>query len=474
MSPGAGMSPQDSTSSGGGTSSSTTSGAPGARSAVRGVVTLLVQEQGRTLIDDPRRVEAFLRDLCGDCPGEIAAAVAALRSGVVADLHSGASLATQPVSLLLPTLAARLHDNLGIDDSLARWAVGTWALALGVADEAAVTASDAPGGQSVDIPASTGMVTGRAPSDPGDETVSIGPPSGLELETIEPAETAEIVSGTDALVPSPAPALPARWLRTGRGRAAVFVSAAVLVAAAVSGIALSAGGSGPGPAQSLFSPSAATAQAVFKMPRFGTYSYATSVTGGKYAQAGSLGPSTIDVVRKGSQVGMALTGFGETEVESDLYTFTPRSILLASTEVLTTAGASATTACVYSPSMDVYREPLTPGRSWSIASTCQLTVDTPPGPVKYKATVVEHFQVRKRQTVRVPFGTFRTVFITKTGTTTLVPTSGGTPQSTSMNQTANIDPTTTIPVIQTNYDTTTGQKLTAELEGFAPLASGGS
>lgn len=89
----------------------------------------LIAEYGLSLCEDPRRVEALLKDLCGQHRREIFVLVSALRERVVEELRN--SQASVPASIVLPSLAKRLHDNLGFKEDIARWAVESWALALG-------------------------------------------------------------------------------------------------------------------------------------------------------------------------------------------------------------------------------------------------------------------------------------------------------------------------------------------------------
>ncbi len=91
---------------------------------------------GPALCEDPRRVEALLRDLCGGGRKEIFILVGALRERVTVDLLGWPP--GVPRELLLARLAGRLAADLGFAPQIARWAVETWALAL---------ARSPPGGQ---------------------------------------------------------------------------------------------------------------------------------------------------------------------------------------------------------------------------------------------------------------------------------------------------------------------------------------
>jgi hypothetical protein len=90
----------------------------------------IIVQYGRALCDDPQRCEALLRDFCGQYRKEISVLVSALRERVPADLL--ASQKSTPPVVLLARLTKRLQDNLGLAEDAARWAVESWALALGV------------------------------------------------------------------------------------------------------------------------------------------------------------------------------------------------------------------------------------------------------------------------------------------------------------------------------------------------------
>lgn len=90
----------------------------------------IIARHGRSVVDQPRRCEGLLRDYCGAYRREIAAIVTALEERVGADLL--ATNTGMPRAVLLNRLAQRLHDNSAIDNSAAKWAVNSWALALGI------------------------------------------------------------------------------------------------------------------------------------------------------------------------------------------------------------------------------------------------------------------------------------------------------------------------------------------------------
>lgn len=98
----------------------------------------IVARHGRSVAGEPRRCEGLLRDYCGAYRREIAVLVGALEERVAADLLA-AGLGT-PREVLLARLARRLHDNVAMEEAAARWAVHSWALALGVVSGAELEA----------------------------------------------------------------------------------------------------------------------------------------------------------------------------------------------------------------------------------------------------------------------------------------------------------------------------------------------
>jgi hypothetical protein len=94
----------------------------------REVLCDLVARYGRRLLEEPRRLENLLRDLCGEERREIFVLVSALRAGVPAQLQ-----AAQDAWLLLTVerLSRHLFDEFGLRQEVARWAVESWAVALG-------------------------------------------------------------------------------------------------------------------------------------------------------------------------------------------------------------------------------------------------------------------------------------------------------------------------------------------------------
>lgn len=93
----------------------------------------IVARHGQSVGGDARRSEGLLRDYCGEYRREVSVLVMAVAERVPTDLL-GASPGTAR-EVLLARLARRLCDNLALSEDAARWAVISWALALGVVSE---------------------------------------------------------------------------------------------------------------------------------------------------------------------------------------------------------------------------------------------------------------------------------------------------------------------------------------------------
>jgi hypothetical protein len=98
--------------------------------AVAGQLSWIVASYGRDVCEDPRRVEALLRDLSGESRREVAVLSGAAREGIPAELMGAA--ATVPAAILADRLAEKLQDHLGLSESAAQWAVAAWGSALGL------------------------------------------------------------------------------------------------------------------------------------------------------------------------------------------------------------------------------------------------------------------------------------------------------------------------------------------------------
>jgi hypothetical protein len=91
----------------------------------------IIRRHGREIINAPRRCEGLMRDNFPAHRREIAVLTSALEERIPADLLAATTTRT-PQGVLLARLAARLHHDVAMEASAARWTVHTWALALGI------------------------------------------------------------------------------------------------------------------------------------------------------------------------------------------------------------------------------------------------------------------------------------------------------------------------------------------------------
>jgi hypothetical protein len=180
----------------------------------------LIAEHGVELVDDPRRLEAFLRDYCPDCKREVFALLAASRAGVPRHLLNQAR--DSGLESIALTLAKHLEDDFGLSSDLALWAVKSWSSALGV------NAPVAPGPPP--------LLT-KAPADTASfETTSRHQERTPQMPTAEEVSTARPVTRNMAFarVPEGAPVRsPAqkdqRPTTQGRRRVTLLAGAGILV-----------------------------------------------------------------------------------------------------------------------------------------------------------------------------------------------------------------------------------------------------
>jgi hypothetical protein len=90
----------------------------------------ILVKYGREICSDVRRCQSLLNDLCGSHRREINVLVSAIEERIPLDLLAGAN--SMPPELLLSRLEKRFEEQTGLTAEAARWAVESWALALGV------------------------------------------------------------------------------------------------------------------------------------------------------------------------------------------------------------------------------------------------------------------------------------------------------------------------------------------------------
>jgi F-box protein 11 len=96
----------------------------------RDVLIEIVAKHGDSLLTSPLRTEALLKDYCGEFRREIFVLVSCLRAGVIDQLRRQSS--GPSVKLVCARLALKLEQNLAISSDVAKWAVESWAIALGL------------------------------------------------------------------------------------------------------------------------------------------------------------------------------------------------------------------------------------------------------------------------------------------------------------------------------------------------------
>jgi hypothetical protein len=96
----------------------------------------IIEKYGNEICSDARRCESLLNDLCGEYRREINVLVNAIEERVPLDLLAGMN--SMPRELLLTKLEKRLEEHTALTTDAAKWAVESWALALGVTTEAEI------------------------------------------------------------------------------------------------------------------------------------------------------------------------------------------------------------------------------------------------------------------------------------------------------------------------------------------------
>jgi uncharacterized RDD family membrane protein YckC len=145
----------------------------------------LIHKYGRSLCDEPTRTKGLLSDFCGQYRKEINVLIIALQEGIPGNLLLS-SQNSIPQTVTLTRLSKRLHDNLGLDEEAARWAVESWALALNL-----VSQLELDGFSSTPIPFKDSAQ--RKNSLPIDDSVGVRPPpvpATYRQEVISPLPTA--------------------------------------------------------------------------------------------------------------------------------------------------------------------------------------------------------------------------------------------------------------------------------------------
>ena len=160
----------------------------------------IVERHGASVVENPRRCAGLLRDYCNEYRREVSVLVMALEEHVPADLLDATHAGT-PRAVLLAKLVARLSDHLAMSEGAARWAVNSWAFALGVvtreqlakmeqaATQTAPTAATVQGAAATTSPATPSKPTQAmsAPKSPAPGSLIVSATGGGDYQTINEA-----------------------------------------------------------------------------------------------------------------------------------------------------------------------------------------------------------------------------------------------------------------------------------------------
>lgn len=136
----------------------------------------LIQRFGADVATDPKRCEALLKDLLPNSfKREINALVSAVREGVPSELRQPTG--GTPLPAVVVQQARKLHEDLGLDQSLAEWAVKTWAVALGVK----LTVANPPTAKTAALVPKAFTPAPKTPAAPPPRAAIPTSPSGFDL-----------------------------------------------------------------------------------------------------------------------------------------------------------------------------------------------------------------------------------------------------------------------------------------------------
>lgn len=144
----------------------------------------MVRQYGRSAIEDPSRCKGLLHDFLRNERPELTILLGALTEGVPSDLVTSQSAA--PPMARIAQAIGKLQKNLLLTEDAARWAVESWAVALGVVSAEMLRPDSGRGDANTANPASP-----VAPPAPAESTF----PPDLSIE-----EWARLVGGGILLI----------------------------------------------------------------------------------------------------------------------------------------------------------------------------------------------------------------------------------------------------------------------------------
>ena len=175
----------------------------------RQMLRLIINKYGHDLCGDKRRCEGLLKDLCGEYRREINVLTSALEERVPLDLLASGN--SMPHELLLAKLTKRLEDNLGLTDEASRWAVNSWALALGILTEAEIQEKELKEKKQNDIPTTSSPKTAEPHIEQNNKNVSPNNPPQFPPRTTQTQSRPPLpkiyppIARTPVNVPMPSP-----------------------------------------------------------------------------------------------------------------------------------------------------------------------------------------------------------------------------------------------------------------------------
>lgn len=92
----------------------------------------IIAEYGIDVIGDRDLIRALLEESPASVPRETLALAEAAGLGIPAELRAQDAAASVPMAEIAADLARRLQQDAGLADDVSRWAVATWASALGI------------------------------------------------------------------------------------------------------------------------------------------------------------------------------------------------------------------------------------------------------------------------------------------------------------------------------------------------------
>jgi hypothetical protein len=122
----------------------------------------IIARRGPAIANEYRRCEGLLRDYCSGYRREVAVLVSAMKERVVTDLLAADNKV--PREVVLAKLVRRLQDNLAMEETAARWAINSWALALGFLSKVEIAALEQAAPQAVQRSVSAAMAATQSQS----------------------------------------------------------------------------------------------------------------------------------------------------------------------------------------------------------------------------------------------------------------------------------------------------------------------